>query len=128
MPSTNVFSISRMFGEIQRKLRVEGNRRKVEDFGRKGLAFLGIQSGSRNNRGQTTFCSDYSSGQMKRYVGRGFYSNKSTRYKKHSGSSQMTGTIAYGIANQTLHQTPVTWAVAAGAGGGAGELNVGQTR
>ena len=28
------------------------------------------------------------------------------------------------VANQTLHQTPVTWAVPAGVGGGAGELNV----
>jgi len=27
-------------------------------------------------------------------------------------------------ANQTLHQTPDTWAVPAGAGGGAGELGV----
>ena len=35
----------------------------------------------------------YSSGQMKRYVGRDFYSNKSTHYTNHSGSSQMTGTI-----------------------------------
>jgi len=30
-----------------------------------------------------------------------------------------------GIANQTLHQTPDTWVVLAGAGGGAGELVVG---
>ena len=29
------------------------------------------------------------------------------------------------LANQTLHQTPDTLAVPAGAGGGAGELNVG---
>ncbi|MCP4578322.1 MAG: hypothetical protein GY846_18785 [Deltaproteobacteria bacterium] len=28
------------------------------------------------------------------------------------------------LANQTLHQTPGTWAVLAGAGGGAGELGV----
>ena len=28
------------------------------------------------------------------------------------------------LANQTLHQTPDTWAVPAGAGGGAGELVV----
>ena len=28
------------------------------------------------------------------------------------------------LANQALHQTPVTWVVLAGAGGGAGELSV----
>jgi len=28
------------------------------------------------------------------------------------------------LANQALHQTPDTWAVPAGASGGAGELNV----
>jgi hypothetical protein len=32
--------------------------------------------------------------------------------------------LAVGVANPTLHQTPETLAVLAGAGGGAGELDV----
>jgi hypothetical protein len=44
---------------------------------------------------------------------------------KHREQVKRTAHIGdFRFANQTLHQTPDTWAVLAGAGGGAGELVV----
>ena len=53
-----------------------------------------------------------------------FLLSKWALFKLPGGIRNNRGQTTFGVANQTLHPTPDTWAVPAGAEGGAGELVV----